>query len=390
MDKIESIFNSVHSSNTGVKRTLVTDLENAKIIDNETKVLNKDVVEAKINEFKDAQRKDDQDKISSLIEDFKEIYKYLGDDSKESLEIEKKELEESISREGAKVLSVSQLKNCNAKLAIIKYKSIIKEATEGNMIKDNNKDERKLRNKVLFGTIIGLSAVIGIAGVASSCNKREEGTENTTTTGVVSSIDQTTETITVTTSTGDYVVQTVDPNYSSPTRETTDPANNSNTNGNGGTGNNGNSSPDATTESLKNTTPNGEVTVISGPTSPSTQPVSNETTTVQTDINGTQPGATEPEIKPTGNETLPVEPTKITVDVNADPTPAPTKAPTETTAAPTEATKAPTETTKAPTPVPTKKPTPVPVETVDPNDPDNVIEKTSSKSKGKALALRLN
>lgn len=370
-----------------------------KKLNEATEKMNEKSVRIKIKELRDAYHKNETAKLDFLADEFKEINDCLGNDSKETLILEKEKLQTHIEKDGANNLNIAKLKNCEAKLGIIDYKSIIKEAAGRNMSnnKDNynyrtldNQDGRKLRNRVLFGATLSIAAIIGIAGIASSCNKKNNVNETTTGSETISSIDQTTETITVTTSTGDYVVETVDPNYSSPTRETTDPSNNSNTNNGGNSGNSGNNDIDATTSSIRNTTPNNQVTVISQPTSPTTQPVSNETTTVQTDINGTQPGATEPEVKPSGKDTLPVEPTKITVDVNADPTPAPTKAPTEPTAAPTAATNATTEATKAPTPTPKPTPKPVPVETVDPNDPDNVVEKTNSKSKGKVLALKLN
>lgn len=379
-------------------------------LEEDTKIMNKETVLNKISELKTAYRNGDKKKLEALTVDFKKIYACLGNTNRDVILEDINSIKMSMSQYGASALSIARLKNEEAKLGIVDYKAIIYEASERPSEEDlegqeyvyTELEKEENSNKrtgcaIIGGTAILVGALL-IAGLGKGCNKKlNETTDLTTTTGITSELDPTTsgfeptetlETVGNTTTS----LETVNDDYSSPTRETTD-ANSNNNNGNNGRSN--------TTYATVGTTHNPtETSVIYKPTNPTTKPVSNETTTVQTDINGTQPGHTEPEIKPTGNDTLPVEPTRVTVDVNATPTPKPTATPTPkptTTTTTTTETKAdPTPTPKptaTPTPKPTPKPTevvkPVPVETVDPDDENNVIEKTKKKVKATTKVLVL-
>lgn len=379
-----------------LEKKQITNLEKANSI------MDKPTLEKKLKEFDIAIKKGDYSNFSDLETYFKNVLECLGSDHRKKIEIDKNESALAIKESGVTALKLVEYKNADAKLEIYDYKERIEEAIK--MIKEKSnfkenaevKEERKFKKRdgLLLGGVFGLVALIAgtSLGVQGCNNKNKDNSiKNTTSSITDTNSDESTTTLVVTTSTGDYTVETVDPNYSSPTRETTNADSNSNSNNSNNNGNSG-VEPDATTSHIRNTTPNGHESVISAPTSPTTKPVSNETTTVQTDVNGTQPGHTEPEVKPTGNDSLPVEPTRVTVDRSIDPTPTPkpTEKPTEATTTTEGTTKAdPTPTPKPATPTPkpaTPTPKPVPVETVDPNDPDNVIEKT----KAKKLALKLS
>ena len=233
---------------------------------------------------------------------------------------------------------------------------------------------RQIENRNLITVAVSTTLALVLAGIGvSACNKKGDTASapaNTTTTTSVDASVEPTETADVTVSTGDYVLETLNPDYVSETRETTG-ADEANTIGSSNTIN-------GTVQSIKDTTPNGQVTVIENPTIQTQEPVSNETTEVTkpTDINGTV-AETTAYTEPKGTDELPIEPTKITVNVT-DPTVAPT------TTNPTSS----TSTTEYTVPTETVETIiiSVPIETVDPNDPNNVIEKDI---KGKVLVLNL-
>lgn len=322
MNNLNDSFNIVEAPSKERIKEMAKEKAEAVKIDAETLILNKTRVENNIKALREAYHKKDAAALDYLAEEFREIYECLGDDSKETLEIKLKELENNISRNGASILNVSKLRNCKAKLGIIKYKSMIKEAAERPMKNENkvnssynNNDGRKLSNKILVGGVVGMTAVIAMGAAISSCHRKNEVVDNTTTNTTTSTMEET-STMEVTVSTGDYSVETVDPNYSSPTRETTtansdDKNNNGKSNGNGN--NKGSKDIDATTKHLRKQTPKNKKTVISKATSPSHKKPT-EKGTYHTDKNGTEATTTK-YIKPTGKNSgkLPIKPSKKTL-----------------------------------------------------------------------------
>lgn len=228
------------------------------------------------------------------------------------------------------------------------------------------KNETTRKIVYIAGVLVGVGAFAGLIAGVRSCNNKgndDKSATSATTSLIEESIaSEPTETLDATVSTGDYVLETLNPDYSAPTRETTSADSNN-------IGTTSITNANTVIQTVNETTPNSEVIVIEKPTIQTQGPVSYETSAIETDINGTQPGWTEPEIKPSGTDPLPVEPTKITVNITAETSTTETNTTTEYTAAPTE------------TIIVT-----VPIETVDPNDPNNVIEKDI---KGKVLVLGL-
>ena len=354
-----------------------TEKEEVATLEEETLLMNSTTVRRNIVEFSKAKRRNDVDSMYILREEFKKVLDCLGDDNRESLENKQKEIKSSIEKDGASALNIAKLKNTNAKLDIIEYKEKMqeyvgnKEDLVRNMKNDNNysnNKDRKLSKALLVG-VIGAAGIIALSAMVKSCAKNKDntistGNTTTTVTGSISDEPTTTETIQVTTSTGDYSVETVDPNYSSPTRQTTDEEESKNNENNNNKNNNKKGKkgvePGATTKHLRPTSPKNKKITISKATSPSHKKPT-EKGTYNTDVNGTEAKHTQPKVKPTGNSgKLPVEPTKVTVNRKA---------------------------TTKPTSKPTAKPTKKPVQTVDPNDPNNVVEKKQAAAKVLSLSL---
>ncbi len=388
------------SSNNGPKIDLNTDFVSispeerdkkvkADISDYESKVAFMKQFSAKETELKVAISKKDQEKLKELIEYFRNLNALLKNDSADCILQQIEQTNIAIRESGMTALKRAELDYYQAKLSLLEESDKIREAANmnlnslfngGNTPKKGFKKSRKRDLIVLGGAMAGGATMILAALGLNSCTSKNNTPDATTTTTTLESTitGSTTGLSESTTSTGDYSVETVTVDYSSPTRESTTA---DSSNGNGGSGN-----ADTTYETLRPTTDPTSTSVISTPTNGTAESVSYETSAIPTDINGTQPGHTEPEVKPTGTDPLPVEPTRVTVDVTA------TEPTTTTTTTQTEATTKPTEGTTAPTTAPTTRQTEgttvtVPVVTVDPNDPDNVIEKQSRKAK--TLGLRL-
>ena len=123
-----------------------------------------------------------------------------------------------------------------------------------------------------------------------------------------------TSTMEVTTSTGDYTVETVE-GYDAPTRETTKEET-SGTDKNGKkTNNDKNKSTKRviSTKKLRETTPKNKKTVISKATNHSDKP-NNQTSQIPTNKDGERTDGKKPKTKPTGNKgTLPIKPSKKTL-----------------------------------------------------------------------------
>ena len=325
----EGPFNSAEITNI-VKEPTAIEKAEIKKLEEETLLMDQRNVAMRIRELRDADHKGNQEKINALIKDFKEIDKCLGNDSKIFLELKKDECELLKKENSSNLYNNAKLKNVEAKLGIIKYKSIIKEAAGRPMRNDMNNREiynskrndegRKLSKKVLAGSAIGIAAIIAMGTGISSCNKkqsfvRENGTTTTITDGTTTTIEAT-STMEVTTSTGDYTVETVE-GYSAPTRETTTEDTNTTA-----TDKNGNKVTNETTKStkrivstkkLRETTPKNKKTVISKATGHSDK-ANNQTSQIPTNKNGERTDGKKIETKPTGNKgTLPIKPSKKTL-----------------------------------------------------------------------------
>ena len=335
---------------------------------------------AKETELKVAISKKDQEKLKELIEYFRNLNALLKQDSADCILQHIEQTNIAIKESGMTALKRAELDYYQAKLSLLEESDKIREAANmnlnslfngGNTPKKGFKKPRKRDLILLGGAMAGGATIILAALGLNSCTSKNNTPDATTTTTTLESTitGSTTGLSESTTSTGDYSVETINVDYSSPTREST-------TEGEG-YANGGNGGSDATYATIRPTTDPTSVSVISTPTNGTTESVSYETSAIPTDTNGTQAGWTEPEVQPTGTDPLPVEPTRVTVDVTATEATTTTTAPTESTTKPTEGTTKPTEGTTVY----------VPVVTVDPNDPDNVIEKQSRKAK--ALGLRL-
>lgn len=172
------------------------------------------------------------------------------------------------------------------------------------------------------GTVAAIATLImGVAAANKSCNKSEKVVATTTT----STLGTTTASTTLSTSestknTTKYSVETLDIDYSSPTRSS-DEIEYFNEYGEDGEY----IIPDDTITVLRETTPPDTVTVLEEGTFDfePTEPVSYETTAVETNVEGVRVDdhgeveETTTYIEPTGNDTLPVEPTNQTIDLSA-------------------------------------------------------------------------
>ncbi|MBR2997963.1 MAG: hypothetical protein IKF37_02665 [Bacilli bacterium] len=301
-----------------------------ELLDEATKVMNKKAVKVKIKELESAVKsKNDpaeQAKIEVLNQDFKKIYDCLKDGeeslSKEGLLEKRAKIITSIKLNGADGLNVAKFNNNNAKLGIIKYKEIIREAatstpTDSYPILDKKTANRKMG---LFTGIVAGALIIGITAVGI-CNKiksKINSKVNTTQTTTTSTLTGTTTTTNTPTTNTKYSMESLDVDYSSPTRDLNE------TNGEGyftnPDGEYGDAA-DVTIEELRDTTPYDYVeTIYSEEDIEDTiETVSYETTVVTqpTDTQGTVAETTE-YTAPTGTDPLPIEPTVVTVDLYAD------------------------------------------------------------------------
>ena len=339
-----------------------------ELLKESTETMNKKRVKIKIKELESALKGDyrgrERAKVQLLNEDFEKIYACLkkDEDPLEKAELLRKRetLRSNIKLNGATSLNVAKLNNNQAKLNIIKYEPIIREAatsTPSDAYPVLAQSTNKRRVTIFTGLAVGVlaTAVAGF-GILPKMIKKIQQSKGTTTTTIGTTLDgdatstiytedtikESSETIM---STSDYSIETVNNDYVSPSYTTnTDGYSNGNT----GSGN-------ATYETVGTTHNPTDVEVISTPSTTESTTAPAGTSAIPTDINGTQADQTEPEIKPTGTDPLPVEPTTVTV--------APT---TETTSKPTETTPSTTETTSKPT-----------YPTVDPDDPINVRDDVS-------------
>ena len=179
-------------------------------------------------------------------------------------------------------------------------------------------------NKIVtIGTIGTIAALIIGVGAAKSCNKSGKKTlSSDSSTTVSSTLEATTNKTTLsessTSASTKYSLESIDSNYSSPTRDPKE------TNESGFVTNEygeyGDSSGDVI-EVLRETTPNDYVEVIVEPTASleptESFPEGTTTPTKETDINGTVEETTT-YIEPTGTDPLPIEPTVVTIDLLAD------------------------------------------------------------------------
>lgn len=308
------------------KEQMEKDSAEIRKLEEDTLTMDQRSVAMRIRELREADHKGDQEKINALIKDFRAIDKCLGNESKILLELEKEKLE---ANKNSSALDKAKIKNIEAKLGIIKYKSIIKEAA-GRPMRNNindrgsfnpnnrqNDEGRRFTKKVLVGSAVGLAAIVAIGCGARSCakNKTFVREDATTTTNNTTTFMEETSTMEVTTSTGDYTVETVE-GYDAPTRETT--TEDTNTNGTDKNGKKTNETKKSTkriisTKKLRETTPKNKKTVISKATNHSDKP-NNQTSQIPTNKNGERTDGKKPTTKPTGNKgTLPIKPTKKTL-----------------------------------------------------------------------------
>ena len=299
-----------------------------ELLDEATKVMNKKAVKVKIKELESAVKsKNDtaeQAKIGVLNQDFKKIYDCLKDGeeslTKEGLLEKRAKIITSIKLNGADGISVARFNNNNAKLGIIKYIDIIREAatstpTDSYPILDKKTAKRKMG---IFTGIVAGALVIGITAVGI-CNKIKNKinskVKNTPTT-VTSTLTGTTTTNNTPTTNTKYSMESLNVDYSSPTRDLSE------TNGEGyftnPDGEYGDAA-DVTIEELRDTTPYDYVEIIYSEEDieDTYETAAYETTTVTkpTDVQGTV-AETTAYTEPTGTETLPIEPTIVTVNLN--------------------------------------------------------------------------
>lgn len=219
------------------KEQIEKDKAEVKRLDEETLIMNKNSVKMQIKEFREAYHKKDSKKYNSLVENFKKILKCLGNESKELLEINKIAIKSNIVKEGASALNVAKLKNCEAKLGIIEYKQIIKEAAESHMRENENnnvktaqtnvnKSDNNTKKKVVACGAVAAALVVAMGAGVKKCSdknafvRQSDSTTITETNGTTTFMEETT-TNTTTTSTTDYTLETVGNGYTAETRETT-------------------------------------------------------------------------------------------------------------------------------------------------------------------------
>ena len=215
------------------KEQMAIEAAEIKSLEEATLTMDQRNVSWRIKELRIADHKGDQEKINSLIKDFKEIEKCLGDESRILLELQRDKFKAIKTKESDNALNNAKLRNVEAKLGIIGYKSIIKEAARRPMrnIDDRTKvnpsvkndDGRNFRKKVLAGGAVGLAAVIAMGAGISSCTKKGNFVRETTSTSITQTNEPTSESTTETiAATESVTLETVDPNYSAPTRPTTE------------------------------------------------------------------------------------------------------------------------------------------------------------------------
>ena len=308
------------------KEQIERDKAEIKQLEEATLTMDQRSVAMRIRELREADHKENQEKINSLIKDFKVIDKCLGDESKILLEIKKEEFEAIKKKDSADALNNARLKNIEAKLGIIKYKSIIKEAAgrpmrnnindRGNFNSNNraNDDRREFTKKLLFGGAVGLAAIVATGVGVTKCNKkgafvRDNNSTTITSTDGTTSFMEETSTMEVTTSTGDYTLHTIE-GFSAPTRETTEEVVNGTNKDGKKVDNTKKTGETKQTKKLRETTPKNKKVVISKATNHSDKV--NSTSHIPTDKNGnrTDKKPTQ-EIKPNGNKgTLPIQQSK--------------------------------------------------------------------------------
>ena len=309
------------------KEQIERDKAEIKQLEEATLTMDQRSVEMRIRELREADHRGNQERINSLIKDFKVIDKCLGDESKMLLEIKKEEFEAIKKKDSADALNNARLKNVEAKLGIIKYKSIIKEAAgrpmrnnindRGNFNSNNrtNDDRREFTKKLLFGGAVGLAAIVATGVGVTKCNKkgafvRDNNSTTITSTDGTTSFMEETSTMEVTTSTGDYTLHTIE-GFSAPTRETTEEVVNGTNKDGKKVDNTKKTGATKQTKKLRETTPKNKKVVISKATNHSDK-VNNSTSQIPTNKNGERTDKKPtPEIKPTGNKgTLPIQPSK--------------------------------------------------------------------------------
>lgn len=299
--------------------------------DRSTEIMNKKNVKVLIKDLEKAYNyKDRQRLFQELSPAARKVCECLGDNSKETILVEKKTQENVIKKDGATKLNVALLKNTNAKLGIYKYKPILKEAATATSYEDlyllDKRTSKKKGILIVAGTFAILAAAITgailINKTKGKASKKELINGNTTTTStldgdVTSTLSQEStneayETSAVNNDINDeYTIETINIDYSSPTRETTTSNNNEN--------NNSNNSINSTVTPIRETTPNDAVTVISNPTNHS-ETASYETSAIPTNSDGEKTDGNGKPVEttyivPTGTDELPIEPSKETISL---------------------------------------------------------------------------
>ena len=310
---------------TNIQNTDKTLVESVR---NSIKTINKEEVKHRLKELELAYKYNDVRRLYDLSDYFTAVNSCLGNETRDQLLESLKSIKLDILKQGETPLNIAKRDYINAKLAIIKYRQIIIEAANyGN----NNNYEflyKRLKDK-RDGIITGV-AIASVVGLLSACGvKNSIDNKNTTATTTTSGITSTSTSDTDATSTYDsedinsvyestnegYSIETLDIDYSSPTRETT-----IYTDATGGSyvDTNRKDNKTSTTRSVRPTTRKDQVDVISKPTN-SSDPLTYETTAVETNNDGVKVdnnGETVPTtsyIKPTGTDPLPIEPTKKTL-----------------------------------------------------------------------------
>jgi hypothetical protein len=312
-----------------VKPKDVLDREQVEELNKSTSIMNKKVVKSKIKELKKAYRNKDRQKLFDLSDEFYDIDLALGMDSKNVLLEDLEDYNNEINKNGASALNVAKIKNTEAKLGIINYKDIIHEAAHASAYEDfrilNKKKKETREILILCGTVATLGVLSIAVGVANKVrNEKDSLNKGTTTTSTLSNnttgvstetlneVYESTTNTTVSNKNG-YAIESINIDYSSPTRETT--SKDDRENGSYVT-------PDATISTIRETTPNDEVTVIAEPTFAETEPVSYETSAIPTNVDGVivddnnDPVPTTSYIEPTGTDPLPIEPSHETISLD--------------------------------------------------------------------------
>lgn len=294
-----------------------------KELDKNTLLMDKAYVKSKIKALKKAYNRKDRTALYNLSDEFYDIDQALGVDDKESLQEQlAKETEER--KKGATGIRVAKEKNTMAKLGIIDYKNIIHEAAIASSYEDYrilNKQKKDRREFIIIGGVVGALGLGSLAGYIGNNVRGNKVTTNGTTTTLENTLNNTTtsnvsqstinEVYESTKNTSGYAIESINIDYSSPTRATT-VANEDIDDGSY-------VSPNATVSTIRETTPNDEVTVIVEPTVPETEPVSYETSAIPTNESGVivddnnDPVPTTSYIEPTGTDPLPIEPSHETL-----------------------------------------------------------------------------